>query len=117
QGDALDVDERALVQNSLPVKIVANLPYNVGTALLVRWLTAQPWPAWFQSVTVMFQREVAERIVARPRTKDYGRLSVLAQARTEARILFDVPAQAFTPAPKVTSTIVQLVPKPMAADE
>ncbi len=115
-GDALAVDEAALVAGDQPVKVVANLPYNVGTALLTRWLTAEPWPAWFASLTLMFQREVAERIVAKPRTKDYGRLGVLAQIRTDARILFDVPPQAFTPPPKVTSSIVQLVPKAQASD-
>lgn len=115
-GDALAVDEAALVAGDQPVKVVANLPYNVGTALLTRWLTAEPWPAWFASLTLMFQREVAERIVAKPRTKDYGRLGVLAQIRTDTRILFDVPPQAFTPPPKVTSSIVQLVPKVQAPD-
>jgi len=115
-GDALAVDEAALVAGDQPVKVVANLPYNVGTALLTRWLTAEPWPAWFASLTLMFQREVAERIVAKPRTKDYGRLGVLAQIRTDARILFDVPPQAFTPPPKVTSSIVQLVPRAQASD-
>lgn len=115
-GDALEVDERELLGTGLPAKVVANLPYNVGTALLTRWLTAEPWPAWFQSLTLMFQREVAERIVAKPRSKDYGRLAVLAQFRTDPRILFDVPRTAFTPPPKVTSSIVQLVPKAPPAD-
>ncbi|WP_099866298.1 16S rRNA (adenine(1518)-N(6)/adenine(1519)-N(6))-dimethyltransferase RsmA [Pararhizobium haloflavum] len=94
-----------------PVKIVANLPYNVGTQLLVNWLTVEPWPPAYQSLTLMFQREVAERIVARPGDSAYGRLGVLAGWRTEARIVFDVPPQAFTPPPKVTSSVVHLVPR------
>lgn len=116
EGDALAMDERALLAGKGSVKVVANLPYNVGTALLVKWLAAEPWPAWFQSLTLMFQREVAERIVAAPRSKDYGRLSVLAQARTVPKILFDVPRTAFVPPPKITSSIVHLVPKDWPAD-
>jgi 16S rRNA (adenine1518-N6/adenine1519-N6)-dimethyltransferase len=88
---------------------VANLPYNVGTELLVRWLRAD-WPPWWSRLTLMFQKEVAERIVAAPRTPAYGRLAVLANWRTEARILFDVSPRAFTPPPKVTSAIVGLAP-------
>jgi len=91
---------------------VANLPYNIATALLVSWLTLEPWPPWYDRLILMFQREVAERIVARPGTKSYGRLSVLAQWRSEARILFDVAASAFVPAPKVTSSLVELGPRP-----
>lgn len=91
-------------------RIVANLPYNVGTQLLVGWLTPDTWPPWWASLTLMFQREVAERIVAKPGGKAYGRLSVLAQMRTNARIAFDVPPQAFTPPPKVTSSVVHLAP-------
>ena len=94
-----------------PAKIVANLPYNVATALLTGWLTQDAWPPWFSSLTLMFQKEVAERIVARPGGKDYGRLSVLCQWRCEVKKLFDVNRSAFTPAPKVTSSIVQLVPR------
>ncbi|MEM7423150.1 MAG: 16S rRNA (adenine(1518)-N(6)/adenine(1519)-N(6))-dimethyltransferase RsmA [Pseudomonadota bacterium] len=93
-----------------PYRIVANLPYNVGTALLTRWLEATPWPPRWQSLTLMFQREVAERIVALPGSKAYGRLSILAKWRSTARIAFDVRPEAFTPAPKVTSSIVHMRP-------
>jgi 16S rRNA (adenine1518-N6/adenine1519-N6)-dimethyltransferase len=109
--DALKCDMAALAGPG-PVKIVANLPYNVGTELLLRWLTPDAWPPFFTSLTLMFQKEVAQRIVARPDSDAYGRLGVLAGWRTEARIAFDVPAQAFTPAPKVTSSVVHLVPRP-----
>ncbi len=94
-----------------PARVVANLPYNVATPLLIGWLTAEPWPPWYESLTLMFQREVAERIAAPPGNKTYGRLSVLAQWRTEVDLLFDVSPQAFTPSPKVTSTVVHLVPR------
>ena len=94
-----------------PAKIVANLPYNIATALLTGWLTQGPWPPWFASLTLMFQKEVAERIVAKPGGKDFGRLSVLCQWRCEVKKLFNVNRSAFTPAPKVTSSIVQLIPK------
>lgn len=110
-ADALATDEAALFSDTPgPVRVVANLPYNVGTALLVRWLTAEPWPPWFASLTLMFQREVAERIVAEPDTKAYGRLSVLAQVRCRARIAMTVPREAFVPPPKVTSAVVHLTP-------
>lgn len=89
-----------------PIRIVANLPYNIATPLLVRWLTTQPWPPWFDGMVLMFQREVAERLVAVPSTKAYGRLSVLAQWRAAPRRLFDIDPRAFVPAPKVTSTVV-----------
>jgi 16S rRNA (adenine1518-N6/adenine1519-N6)-dimethyltransferase len=92
-------------------RIAANLPYNVATPLLVSWLTLEPWPPWYDRLILMFQREVAERIAAGPGTKSYGRLSVLASWRCEARVLFDVAASAFVPAPKVTSTLVELVPR------
>ena len=93
-------------------RVVSNLPYNVGTPLLAAWLTDDDWPPWWQSLTLMFQREVAERIVADENDpKDYGRLGVLCGWRTEARILFDVPPSAFVPPPKVTSSVVQLVPR------
>ena len=100
------------------VRIVANLPYNVGTQLLVNWLETEPWPPFFESLTLMFQREVAERIVAKPGDGAYGRLGVLAGWRTEAKIQFDVPPQAFWPPPKVTSSVVRLEPRaePVAAD-
>jgi 16S rRNA (adenine1518-N6/adenine1519-N6)-dimethyltransferase len=93
-------------------KIVANLPYNIATALLIDWLSVEPWPPWYDSLVLMFQREVAERIAASPSSKSYGRLAVLAGWRTEAKILFDVSAAAFVPPPKVTSSIVRLVPRP-----
>ena len=91
--------------------VVANLPYNIATALLVGWLTLEPWPPWYDRLVLMFQREVAERIVAAPGSKRYGRLSVLAGWRCQARILFDVAGSAFVPPPKVTSSVVELVPR------
>ncbi len=116
-ADALKTDLRSIA-GAGPVKIVANLPYNIGTELLVRWLTLEDWPPYYQSMTLMFQREVAERIVAKPGDGGYGRLGVLAGWRSEARIAFDVPPQAFTPPPKVTSSVVHLVPRatPLEAD-
>jgi 16S rRNA (adenine1518-N6/adenine1519-N6)-dimethyltransferase len=108
-ADALALDEHALFKGE-PVRIAANLPYNVGTALLVKWLTQDTWPPFWQSLTLMFQREVAERIVAKPDTDAYGRLSVIAQWRTRGKILFDVSPRAFTPPPKITSAIVRLEP-------
>jgi 16S rRNA (adenine1518-N6/adenine1519-N6)-dimethyltransferase len=115
--DALKIDFAALADGR-PVKIVANLPYNIGTELLVRWLTVPVWPPFYTSMTLMFQREVAERIVAAPGSGAYGRLGVLAGWRTEARIAFDVPRQAFVPPPKITSSVVHLVPRaePLRAD-
>jgi 16S rRNA (adenine1518-N6/adenine1519-N6)-dimethyltransferase len=111
EADALDFDPAPLVGDG-PARIVANLPYNVGTALLANWLTASAWPPWWQSLTLMFQREVAERIVADERDrKNYGRLGVLCGWRTQSRILFDVPPSAFVPPPKITSSIVQLIPR------
>ncbi len=106
QGDALKID--AALRLTPPVRVVANLPYNVGTELLVRWLTPESWPPFWTSLTLMFQREVAERITALPGSRAYGRLAVLAAWRTEARIAFEVPPQAFTPPPKVTSAVVHL---------
>lgn len=113
-GDALEADYAALA-GGRPAKIVANLPYNIATPLLTGWIGGDAWPPFFESLTLMFQKEVAERIVAKPGGKDYGRLSVLSQHRCEAKKLFDVNRSAFTPPPKVTSSIVQLVPrdKPM----
>ncbi len=108
-GDALDTDYEQLAAGR-PVKIVANLPYNIATPLLVGWLSGGTWPPFYASLTLMFQKEVAERIVAAAGGKDYGRLSVLSQYRCEARKLFDVNRSAFTPPPNVTSSIVQLVP-------
>ena len=95
--------------------IVANLPYSVATPLLIGWVCAEPWPPWYDSMVLMFQREVAERIVAAPGSKAYGRLSVLAQWRTKARMLFHLPPSAFVPAPKVMSTLVRFEPKPVPA--
>ena len=113
-ADALEVSPESLVARAEggPLRICANLPYNVATPLLTRWLEAEPWPPFFDRLTLMFQREVALRIVATPAQRaDYGRLAVLAGWRTSARLLFDVPASAFTPAPKVTSSVVELVPR------
>jgi 16S rRNA (adenine1518-N6/adenine1519-N6)-dimethyltransferase len=106
-GDALELDPAVLT--AAPRKIVANLPYNIATLLLLRWL---PEIRAYESLTLMFQREVALRLVATPRSKDYGRLSVLTQWLAEPRLLFDIPARAFVPPPKVTSTVVQLLPRP-----
>ena len=108
-GDALEIDYAALADG--PTKFVSNLPYNIGTELLTRWLTVEPWPPFFESLTLMFQREVAERIVARPGADAYGRLGVLCGWRTEARIAFNVGRDAFTPPPKVTSSVVHLRPR------
>jgi 16S rRNA (adenine1518-N6/adenine1519-N6)-dimethyltransferase len=108
-GDALKQDWATLVSG--PAKIVANLPYNISTALLTRWLAASEWPPWFSSLTLMFQKEVALRITASAGSSDYGRLSVLCQWRCTAQRLFDVNRSAFTPPPKITSTIVQLMPR------
>lgn len=91
-----------------PVRIIANLPYNIGTELLIRWLTPAQWPPFWQSLTLMFQKEVAERIVAKPRTEHYGRLALLAQWRCDAKIVLHLPPEAFTPAPKVHSAVVHL---------
>lgn len=109
-GDALEVDPRAHL--TPPIKVVANLPYNVGTELLVRWLTPAQWPPVWDSLTLMFQREVAQRITAAPGSKAYGRLAILAQWRAEARIVLDLPPQAFTPPPKVSSAVVHLTALP-----
>jgi 16S rRNA (adenine1518-N6/adenine1519-N6)-dimethyltransferase len=109
EGDALRIDPRAEING--PTRVVANLPYNVGTALLIQWLTLDRWPPWFDSLTLMFQREVAERIVARAGDAHYGRLAVLAGWRSDAEILFDINRNAFVPPPKVTSSLVRLVPR------
>jgi 16S rRNA (adenine1518-N6/adenine1519-N6)-dimethyltransferase len=113
EADALEMDYAALADG--PTRIIANLPYNIATPLLIGWLTAEPWPPYFESLTLMFQREVAERIVAKPGDKPFGRLGVLAGWRTEARIAFNVDRAAFTPSPKVTSSVVHLRPKPVDA--
>ena len=111
-ADAREIDYRALGIEP-PARIVANLPYSVATPLLIAWLKTEPWPPWFDRLVLMFQREVADRIVAQPGSKDYGRLAVLSQWRTSPRILLTLPAQAFTPKPKVDSALVELVPKRM----
>ncbi|WP_435167768.1 16S rRNA (adenine(1518)-N(6)/adenine(1519)-N(6))-dimethyltransferase RsmA [Falsirhodobacter sp. 1013] len=105
-ADALTIDPTDRLTG--PIRIVANLPYNVGTELLVRWLTPAVWPPFWDSLTLMFQKEVAERIVAKPGSKAYGRLALLAQWRTEARIVMTLPPEAFTPAPKIHSAVVHL---------
>ena len=111
EGDALDFDPRPHL-GGRSTRVIANLPYNVGTALLIGWLKSPVWPPFYDSLTLMFQREVAERIVATPNERDdYGRLGVICGWRTEARILFDVPPAAFTPAPKVVSSVVELIPR------
>jgi 16S rRNA (adenine1518-N6/adenine1519-N6)-dimethyltransferase len=111
-GDALEFDPRPFLGGA-PARVVANLPYNIATALLVSWLTLEPWPPWYDRLVLMFQREVAERIVAGPGSKSYGRLSVLARWRCDARILFDVGPRAFVPSPKVRSSLVALQPREM----
>ena len=121
-GDALETDYAALARahaSDGPVRIVANLPYNIATVLLTRWVETPDWPPFWDKMTLMFQREVAERIVATPAMRaDYGRLGVLCGWRTQARILFDVPAAAFSPPPKVTSSVVEITPRaqPLACD-
>jgi 16S rRNA (adenine1518-N6/adenine1519-N6)-dimethyltransferase len=112
--DALEINEAAILPHG--VRIAANLPYNVGTAILIKWLTVEAWPPIWASLTLMFQKEVAQRLTAQPSTEHYGRLSVLAQWRCTAKILFDVNRGAFVPPPSVTSSIVRLEPRdePMA---
>lgn len=117
EADALEYDPAALVAGK-KARIVANLPYNIATPLLVNWLTLEKWPPYYDSLVLMFQREVAERIVAAAGDDAYGRLGVLAGWRSAARILFDINPSAFVPPPKVTSSVVQLVPnaRPLACD-
>lgn len=110
EADALKTDMAHLARPQ--TAIVANLPYNIATPLLIGWLQVEPWPPWYQAMTLMFQREVAERIVAPPGSKSYGRLGVIAGWRSEAKILFDVEPRAFVPAPNVVSSVVRLVPRP-----
>jgi 16S rRNA (adenine1518-N6/adenine1519-N6)-dimethyltransferase len=113
--DALKVDERALLAAegaALPVSVAANLPFNVRTAQLVKWLTVSDWPPWWSRLTLMFQREVADRIVAKPGAEAYGRLAVLTQWRSDAKILFDVPRSVFVPPPNVDSAVIQIEPLP-----
>ena len=114
EGDALRIAPETLIAKagSLPIRIVANLPYNIATALLAGWLEAEPWPPFYDRLTLMFQREVAERIVATTSERAaYGRLAVLAGWRSEARILFDISPAAFVPSPKVISSVVELIPR------
>lgn len=112
EADALSLDEHEIFGRDVgAVRIAANLPYNVGTALLIKWLSAQAWPPFWSSLTLMFQREVADRLVAAPGTKAYGRLSVLAQWRCSVRILFNVARSAFVPPPQVTSAVVRIEPR------
>jgi len=119
EADALALDLGKCVGARRPARICANLPYNIATVLLTSWLETEPWPPWFDRLVLMFQKEVARRIVATPAERaDYGRLAVLANWRCTTRILFDVPPAAFTPPPKVTSSVVELVPRaaPLACD-
>lgn len=118
EKDALTVDYQALVKDGLKTKLIANLPYNIATPLLIGWLTGQTWPPFYESLTLMFQREVAERIVAQAGTRHYGRLGVMAGWRTHAHIMFDLAPSVFTPPPKITSSIVHLSPKdaPLSCD-
>ncbi|HWV97932.1 MAG TPA: 16S rRNA (adenine(1518)-N(6)/adenine(1519)-N(6))-dimethyltransferase RsmA [Xanthobacteraceae bacterium] len=109
-ADAMTFDPRPLLGQQR-AKIVANLPYNIATALLIGWLSVEPWPPWYDIMVLMFQREVAERIVAQEGTEAYGRLAVLANWRTETKILFDISRAAFVPPPKVTSSVVRLIPR------
>jgi 16S rRNA (adenine1518-N6/adenine1519-N6)-dimethyltransferase len=114
EGDALEIDFAELIGSESPTRVCANLPYHIATPLLVGWLQTEPWPPWFDRLVLMFQREVAERIVAGPAERAaYGRLAVLSNWRCETRILFDIPAAAFTPPPKVRSSLVELVPRPV----
>jgi len=110
--DALKVDEKTFLDPGFTPQIAANLPYNIATVLLAKWLEDEPWPPFWASVTVMLQKEMALRLVATPETKAYGRLTVLAGWRARPKILFHVPAEAFTPRPKVTSSVVQITPAP-----
>lgn len=110
-GDALQIDWRPLVADTRDVRIIANLPYGVATKLLIGWLETEPWPPWFSRMTLMFQKEVAERIVAGTGTKAYGRLAVISQWRCEPHITLNLPPAAFTPPPKVASAVVDFVPR------
>ncbi|ODN69597.1 16S rRNA (adenine(1518)-N(6)/adenine(1519)-N(6))-dimethyltransferase RsmA [Methylobrevis pamukkalensis] len=109
EGDALAIDIGAIAEG--PIRIIANLPYNIGTQLLIGWLSADPWPPWWQSLTLMFQKEVAQRIVATESDDAYGRLGVMAGWRTQATMMFDISPKAFVPPPKITSSVVHLVPR------
>lgn len=104
--DALRLDPTQYL--TAPIRIISNLPYNVGTELLIRWLTPPNWPPFWKSLTLMFQKEVAQRIVAQPGSKAYGRLAILAQWRSEVKIVLNLPPDAFTPPPKVSSAVIHL---------
>jgi 16S rRNA (adenine1518-N6/adenine1519-N6)-dimethyltransferase len=108
--DALKADYEAIAAETGASRIVANLPYNIATPLIAGWLSEERWPPWFDRLVVMVQREVADRLVAEPGTADYGRLSVLAQYRARARLLFTLPPSVFTPPPKVSSALVEIAP-------
>ena len=108
--DALEIDYGSLTSGK--AAIVANLPYSIGTALLVKWLQSDPWPPWYDGLTLMFQKEVAQRIVAQPGTKAYGRLAILAQFRSKPEIRLNLPPEAFTPSPKVASALISIAPLP-----
>jgi 16S rRNA (adenine1518-N6/adenine1519-N6)-dimethyltransferase len=113
EGDALEADWRALLGGSAQKAVIAaNLPYGAATSLLIGWLETEPWPPWWDRMVLMFQKEVAERIVAEPGTKDYGRLSVISQWRSEAHIALTLKPEAFTPPPKVSSAVVVFKPRP-----
>lgn len=112
QGDALQADWPALIGSHGPVTIAANLPYAIATMLLVGWLETEPWPPWWNRMTLMFQKEVAERIVSEPGSKTYGRLSVLSQWRANVRMVMTLPPEAFTPPPKISSAVVEFIPRP-----
>ncbi|WP_022723402.1 16S rRNA (adenine(1518)-N(6)/adenine(1519)-N(6))-dimethyltransferase RsmA [Rhodopseudomonas sp. B29] len=116
-ADAMEFDPRPLLAGER-AKIVANLPYNIATPLLIGWLCTEPWPPWYDAMVLMFQREVAQRIVAREDDDAYGRLAVLSNWRAETQMLFDIAPSAFVPPPKVTSSVVRLVPRanPLACD-
>ena len=114
-GDALRFDAGVHLKG-VRARVIANLPYNIATALLIDWLTIEPWPPWFDIAVLMFQREVAERIVAKPGSKTYGRLSVLPNWRCETKIMFDVAPSAFVPPPKVTSSLVRFIPRAVPLD-
>ena len=114
--DALATDYQAVAAETGVTRVVANLPYNIATPLIVHWLTAGPWLPWYGKIVVMLQKEVAERLVAAPGADDYGRLAVLAQYRARPRILFTLPPSVFVPPPKVASALVEIVPVAQAAD-
>lgn len=116
-GDALKADYERIARDTGAGRVAANLPYNIGTPLIIRWLTGEHWPPWYDKLVVMLQQEVAERLVARPSGENYGRLSVIAQFRCRLRLLFELPARVFTPSPKVSSALVEISPLAGAPQE